>query len=474
MPTHHNYCEFLTQIWEKDPKNAFTVHFVIQGYNLQNMDEDKKNLLGSVTIPPEIIEDIKASVKNITDFKKKIEAYTSQNTTNLLDIILFGAVMLEASDIHFEPQSDQIRLRVRIDGVLQDATFFEKEIYHNLLSRLKLLSKLKINVTDKPQDGRFSIMEENALIEIRTSSLPAEYGESIVMRILNPKNLSLDALGLRQDLYEIFEKEIKKPNGMIIVTGPTGSGKTTTLYAFLMKIQNPEIKIITIEDPIEYHLEGVSQTQVAPEKGYDFSDGLRSIVRQNPDVILVGEIRDLKTATIALQSALTGHLVLSTLHTNDAAGTIPRLIDLGEDPSSIASALKMTIAQRLVRRPCPQCSAMVKPSADELSEIKKGLHGLPKNIEIPKDLDKIKITKAKEGGCAFCNLTGYKGRKGLYEAFLVDDEMEKFILTNPPVSSIKKLAVKKGMVTMYQAGLIEVAMGKTTMEELKKAVEADE
>ena len=315
----------------------------------------------------------------------------------------------------------------------------------------------------------------DSLIEIRTSSLPAEYGESIVMRILNPKNLiGIDGLGLRKDLYKIFEKEIKKPNGMIIVTGPTGSGKTTTLYAFLKKIQSPEIKIITIEDPIEYHLKGISQTQVAPERGYDFSDGLRSIVRQNPDVILVGEIRDLETAKISLQASLTGHLVLSTLHTNDAPGTIPRLIDLGIEPYSIAPALKMAIGQRLVRRVCKKCSSLVAPSADELSEIKKGLKNLSKTVVIPRDFDTIKIVKENEQGCEYCNHTGYKGRKGLYEVFLVDPEMERVILKNPPVSEIKELAIKKGMTTIYQSGLIEIVSGITTFKELSRVVERDE
>ncbi len=374
---------------------------------------------------------------------EKIKSYITQNTTHLLEVILFGAINLEASDIHVEPEEDQTRLRIRLDGVLQDVIFFEENIHRTLVSRLKLLSKLKLNITDKPQDGRFTIEVADLLIEIRTSSLPAEYGESIVMRILNPKSLiGLDALGLRKDLYKIFEKEITKPNGMIIVTGPTGSGKTTTLYAFLMKIQNPEIKIITIEDPIEYHLKGVSQTQVAPDKGYDFSDGLRSIVRQDPDVILVGEIRDLETAKIALQAALTGHLVLSTLHTNDAAGTIPRLVDLGTEPSSIAPALKMAVGQRLVRKVCKKCSTLVKPNSEEFKKLEKGLKNLPKDIEIP-DLAKVKISKAKEKGCESCNFTGYKGRKGLYEAFLIDSEMEKFILTNPPVSSVRELASKK-------------------------------
>ena len=436
--------------------------------------EEAKKLLGSVAVSPEIIEEIEAQVKDIEGFKKKIQEYLAKNVTELLDVILYGAIALDVSDIHVEPQEENARLRIRLDGILQDVVFFEQNTYHHLLSRLKLLSKLKLNIADKPQDGRFTIEVKDILIEVRTSSLPAEYGESIVMRILNPKSLiSLEDLGLRDDLYKTFQKEILKPNGMIIVTGPTGSGKTTTLYAFLKKIQNPEIKIITIEDPTENHLKGISQTQVAPEKGYDFSDGLRSIVRQDPDVILVGEIRDLETAKIALQASLTGHLVLSTLHTNDAAGTIPRLVDLGVDASSIASGLKMAVAQRLLRKVCKKCSTLTAPSSNQLAEIKKGLKNLPKNVKIP-DLDKVKIAKVKEGGCQACNFTGYRGRQGLFEAFLVDSEMEKFILKNPPVSEIRELAIKKGMITMYQSGLIDVILGKTTLEEVTRVVEADE
>jgi len=436
--------------------------------------EETKKILGSVTVSPKIIEEVEAGVKDVLGFKKKIGEYVVENVTELLDVILYGAITLDASDVHIEPQEEEARLRIRLDGILQDVVFFDHDTYHHLLSRLKLLSKLKLNITDKPQDGRFTIEVKDLLIEVRTSSLPAEYGESIVMRILNPKSLiSLEDLGLRDDLYKTFQKEIEKPNGMIIVTGPTGSGKTTTLYAFLKKIQNPEIKIITIEDPIEYHLTGVSQTQVSPEKGYDFSDGLRSIVRQDPDVILVGEIRDLETAKIALQASLTGHLVLSTLHTNDAAGTVPRLLDLGVDSSSIASGLKMAVAQRLVRKVCKKCSTLVSPTAKELSEIKKGLKSLPSSVKIP-DLDKIKIAEVKKEGCEACNFTGYKGRQGLFEAFLVDSEMEKFILTNPPVSSIRELAIKKGMVTMYQSGLIDIVLGITTFDEVARVVEEDE
>ncbi|MBU3895865.1 GspE/PulE family protein [Patescibacteria group bacterium] len=429
---------------------------------MENTSSQK--LLGSVELSSDILKSVKAEVKTIADLSKKIESYLEEKTTDLLDCILASALTLEASDIHFEPQEEEGKLRLRLDGMLHDILMFDLDVYKKLASRIKLLSKIKLNISDKPQDGRFSISADDILVEIRTSSLPSEYGESIVMRVLNPKNLmGLDELGLREDLRTLFNKEIQKPNGMIIVTGPTGSGKTTTLYAFLKKIQNPDIKIITIEDPIEYHMQGVSQTQVAPEKGYDFAEGLRSIVRQDPDVILVGEIRDLETAGIALQAALTGHLVLSTLHTNDAAGTIPRLVDLGAESSSIAPALNMAIAQRLVRKVCHGCSIMVKPTAEEKMELEKNLSGL--KIKIP-SIDKIPKIK----GCQLCNQTGYKGRKGVYEAFLIDDEMERFILTNPPISSVKDLAVKKGMVTMYQGGLIDVLLGTTTIEEVKRVI----
>lgn len=429
-----------------------------------------QKLLGLVTISPEIFERVRKEVANIADLKKKIEEYLNQKITDLFDVILSGVITLEASDIHFEPQEERAKLRIRMDGILHDIMLFDLKTYRSLLSRIKLLSKIKLNIANRPQDGRFSIETGKNPIEIRTSTLPAEYGETVVMRVLNPKNLiGLGDLGLRQDLLELFNKELERLTGMVIVTGPTGSGKTTTLYAFLKKLQNPEIKIITIEDPIEYHLEGISQTQAAPERGYDFSSGLRSIVRQDPDVILVGEIRDLETSKIALQAALTGHLVLSTLHTNDAAGTIPRLIDLGADAASIAPALNVAVAQRLIRKACQKCAGFRKVSEKELAELKEKLKSLPKNIKIP-PLDKnLKVPQTK--GCPACNSTGYKGRTGVFEVLLIDDEVERFILTNPPVSALKDLAVKKGMVTMYQAGLIEVISGKTTFEEVKRMVE---
>ncbi|MFH1180848.1 MAG: GspE/PulE family protein [bacterium] len=403
-------------------------------------------------------------IENVIDLKKEIELSFKEETTKIIETILCGAISLGASDIHIEAEKEEVKLRMRLDGLLQDILFFEKPIYESLLSRIKLLSGIKLNISDRPQDGRFSVKTASSLIEIRASVLPAEEGEAIVLRVLNPKSvMGLDVLGLRKDLLELFKKEIKKPNGMIVVTGPTGSGKTTTLYAFLKEVCRPEIKIITIEDPVEYRLEGVSQTQVAPEKGYDFVSGLRAIVRQDPDVILVGEIRDIETANIGLQSSLTGHLVLTTLHTNDAAGTIFRLINLGANPADLGPAINLIIAQRLVRKICPSCAKFEAPSSQELKKIKIALKKPPKNIKIP-----------KAGQCKKCNFTGYKGRIGIYEAFLVDDEMEKLILKKPSVSEIKELAIKRGMKTIYCDGLIKVLAGITTIEELDRVASEEE
>ena len=276
----------------------------------------------------------------------------------------------------------------------------------------------------------------------------------------------MEQLGLRDDLLKTFREEIKKPNGMIICTGPTGSGKTTTLYAFLQKINKPEIKIITIEDPIEYHLKGVSQSQVDESKGYTFANGLRAIVRQDPDVILVGEVRDKETAEIALQASLTGHLVLSTVHTNDAAGTIARLRALGEEPENIAPSINVAIGQRLVRRVCKKCVKYKKPSALTLKKLKKSLKEFPKETKVPKLDENTKIPIAK--GCRDCSFTGYKGRIGIFEAFKVDDEMEKFILKGPSIAEMRKKAIKKGMIPMRQDGLYKVLKGITTIEEVNR------
>jgi len=421
---------------------------------------------GQVKIEKERFVQIKKNIDNIFDLKKEIEKNLEREITKLLEVILAGSIILDASDLHIEPEREKVKMRFRIDGILHEIILFKPKIYENLLSRIKLLSGIKLNITDRAQDGRFTIILEENPIEIRVSTLPSEYGETSVCRILNPKNLiEIEELGLREDIIDVFKKEIQRPNGMIIITGPTGSGKTTTLYTILKRIQRPEIKIITIEDPIEYHLKGISQTQVNPKKGYDFSNGLKAIIRQDPDVILVGEIRDLETARSAIQAALTGHLVLTTLHTNDAAGVIARLQASGEKLVNIAPALNLTIAQRLVRKVCKKCAKLEKASEEEKKLLKRELKSLPKKIKIP-SLDKIKIPKAK--GCKYCNFTGYKGRTGIFEFFLVDDEMENFILKSPSISDLRKMAEKKGMVTMRKDGLIKVVRGITTIEEVNR------
>jgi len=435
------------------------------------MAENSKKISKELNISPEKSAVLKKEIKNIPALKKKIEQSPKENISDIIQLLLGGSVYLGASDLHIEPEENQAKVRSRIDGVLQDVTTTEKGLYEKLLSRTKLLSGIKLNVTDRPQDGRFSILMEGASVEIRTSTLPSEYGESVVLRILNPKSLiNLEALGLRKDLLALFNKEIKKPNGMVIVTGPTGSGKTTTLYAFLKKIQKPEIKIITIEDPIEYHLKGLSQTQVNPSKGYDFASGLQAIVRQDPDVILVGEIRNSKTCKIALQAALTGHLVLTTLHTNDAAGTVARLISLEGDIKNIGPAINLAVAQRLVRKICKKCVELKTVSPKDLTKIKKSLKTIPGNIKIPKLTKNLKVPEAK--GCKYCNFTGFRGRVGIFEAILINSEMERFILKNPSISAFREEAIKRGMVTIHQDGLIKVLEKTTTIEEIERVTGA--
>jgi len=433
----------------------------------------EQQITEKIEIEKELAEEFAKDIVSIPTLKAKAEELATKDVSSLLKALMFGSIVLDSSDMHIEAVEEGSILRIRVDGVLQEVTTFDTSKHQRIVSRVKLLSGLKLNVEDKPQDGRFSIIlnreDKTEEIEIRVSTLPTEYGETIVMRVLNPKNLiSLEDLGLRKDLYQVFETQSSKPNGMIIVTGPTGSGKTTTLYAFLKKIRNPEIKVVTIEDPIEYHLEGISQTQVNPKKGYDFAAGLKSIVRQDPDAILVGEIRDLETASIALQAALTGHLVLSTLHTNDAAGTIARLQALGEKPVNIAPAINVCIAQRLVRKVCPKCAEMKPISPELLEEIKKGLEGIPQGVDMPEIKEGLLVASPK--GCEHCNMTGYKGRVGIFEAMAIDDEMQDFILTSPSTSALEKLAIKKGMTTMKQDGLIKILKGVTTLEEVKRVV----
>lgn len=420
---------------------------------------------GKIDVSAEKLEEFIKEAKSLDDLKSIFSSITSSKTTRrtseILEIILAGAIGTNSSDIHIEPQEEQVRLRFRLDGVLNDVFKFDLKIFNLFLSRIKLISGLKLNVRDQAQDGRFSVHIKDTEIEIRVSIIPGSYGETIVMRILNPKSISvpLEELGIEKNLYDILMKEIKKPNGMIITTGPTGSGKTTTLYAFLKKVYSPEIKTITLEDPVEYHLKGISQTQIKEEKGYGFAEGLRAILRQDPDVIMVGEIRDLETAKIAMNAALTGHLVFSTLHTNNAAGTIPRLVDLGVNPNIIAPAINIAMAQRLVRKLCDSCKEKTAPTPEEKAKVEKWA---PNSGE-------IFVWRSK--GCPACNNIGYKGRIGIFEAILVDNKMEELILKMPSEMEIAKESEGQGILNMQQDGILKVIKGVTSLDELERVIE---
>lgn len=432
--------------------------------------EKKENIKepeGVINIKETETTQLTEEIKSLADLKDKLAKMT---TTKALDIMIAGALKIKASDIHFEPEEKTIRLRYRLDGMLSDVAGFSPDSYPQILNRIKLLSGLKINVHNSPQDGRFTIRQEKLDIEVRVSILPGAYGENIVMRILDPTAIKqkIEDLGMREDILEAIKTLLKKTTGAILTTGPTGSGKTTTLYAFVKYVNSPDVKIITVEDPVEYHVEGISQTQVNPKAGYTFASGLRSIVRQDPDVILIGEIRDGETAEIAMQAALTGHLVFSTLHTNSAAGAIPRLIDLGVRPVSIAPAINAAMAQRLVRQLCPDCKKKEKIKKEDLELFKKYLSNLPKTISIPEIKEDMEIYYPEK--CDKCNMTGYRGRIGIYEIFEVDSEMEKIILKSPSVSEMEEAMQKRGATTLLQDGLIKAASGVTSVEEVMRVV----
>ena len=421
--------------------------------------------VGSLDISEDELTTLQDQIKNVADLKNQVSAVSA---TKLLEILLAGALKIGASDIHFEPGADATRLRYRLDGVLQDVTAVDTGSYEKVLNRIKVLARLKLNIHSAPQDGRFTIKQQRMDIEVRVSILPSEYGETIVMRLLDPREIkgTLQDLGMRADLLELVKAQLDKPTGAILTTGPTGSGKTTTLYAFVNYLNSTGSKIITIEDPIEYHITGISQTQVEPKKGYTFANGLRAIIRQDPDIILVGEIRDAETADIALQAALTGHLVLSTIHTNDAAGTIPRLIDIGITPQVIAPAIRIAMAQRLIRKLCPKCKKTHPATAEELVKLKTELEPLTKRVKLPIFDANLNIPEAV--GCAVCNNTGYQGRVGVFEAFTITNEMERLILSSPPISAMQELAEKQGMITMRQDAYLKLIEGLTSLDEITR------
>jgi len=479
LAVHNPNNPTLAKLIEDLTSRGFEVQqFLVSEKSLERAFARYKELAASTSAKAGTVSLIDAAFAKLTEkgttraaLSEELESATSEKSltrvTRIVETILAGAFALRASDIHFEPREEDALLRLRIDGLLTDAFLFDAPTYHQINARIKLLSGVKLNITNQAQDGRFSITRPDGAIEMRVSFIPGNYGESIVMRVLDPKatKVSYKELGIHPKLLERLELEIRRSNGMLLTTGPTGSGKTTTLYSFLRELHRPEIKIITIEDPIEYHLDGIVQTQVEGAK-YTFAEGLRSIVRQDLDIIMVGEIRDGATADIAIQAALTGHFVFSTLHTNDAAGTFPRLADLGADPKSFGSAVTVSMAQRLLRKLDPNKKKERPLTDEEKAMIVKVFEPLTDKTLIPEKIETVWEPVPTEDG-----ETGYKGRIGLYEAIFMDDELAEFLRDNPPANQIAKLASKQGYLTMAQDGIIKALAGVTSLSEVAATID---
>lgn len=440
-------------------------------------------LYDKLPIPKEIIygyrieeEDLARYEKEITDWTELQSKISKVNTTDVITLMIGAALKASVSDVHVEAEEEDVKIRFRVDGRLRDAATLPKTAWKQIIGRLKLLAGVKINIDDVPQDGRITIYLTNEKIDIRVSFLPTAFGESVVMRLLRPKAIALefDNLGIRGLALERLIAEIEKPNGMIITTGPTGSGKTTTLYAILKKLNKQDVKIITLEDPIEYKLVGINQSQIDHSKNYDFAKGLRSILRQDPDIVMVGEIRDTETAEIAIQAALTGHLVVSTIHTNSAAGTIPRFMSMGVKPFLLAPAINAVIGQRLVRRLKPEMSIPAKLSEAKLKQIKEILGTIPKESGYAVDLAKLNFMEPDPAKVTDTD-DGYKGRVGIYEIFTMTPDIEDIVLSGGDISEykIQEIAASHGMLTMAQDGLLKALDGLTSVDEVLAVANID-
>ncbi|MBI1978401.1 MAG: Flp pilus assembly complex ATPase component TadA [Candidatus Omnitrophica bacterium] len=417
----------------------------------------------------DILGDLDPDSVQVVDRDKvaeETESYKADDApvVRMVNLIFQEAIKSRASDIHFEPYAKKLSIRFRVDGALHEAFSPPRTMYGSILTRIKIISNLDITEKRLPQDGRFKAKFENREIDFRVSVLPTYHGEKAVLRVLDKTNIKtgLDTLGFSQESIKKFQESIKRPYGMVLVTGPTGSGKSTTLYSILNQVNTKDRNIMTIEDPVEYQIHGITQTQVNPDIGLTFASGLRSLLRQSPDIILVGEIRDGETADIAVKAALTGHLVFSTLHTNDAAGAITRLVDMGVEPFLISSSLIATTAQRLMRRICNNC----KERADVSKEI---LERLPLDQKWARD-----VQAYRGAGCDRCKKTGYRGRLAVMEILVTDDEVQKMIIENKSSNEINELACKKGMVPLFQNALFSFRDGHTTLEEVLRVTTSGE
>ena len=437
-----------------------------------------KNILNKYKTPKrevgKALEELEAELKvkkvpRLVEIEKMVE---EAPISKMVAVILKYGVEGEASDIHIEPLKDKLRVRFRTLGVLHSSIFLPLRLLPAIVSRIKILANLRIDETRIPQDGRFSTRVEDRDIDFRVSTFPTTMGEKVAIRILDPRIglKKFEELGLSGRNFEVVKTAIEKPYGMILSSGPTGCGKTTTQYAFLQILNKEGVNIVTLEDPVEYFIEGINQSQVRPEIGYDFSRGLRQIVRQDPDIVMVGEIRDQETAALVTHAALTGHIVLSTLHTNNALGVIPRLIDLGVQPFLLPPALSIAIAQRLVRKLCPKCKKKIKPKKEVRDLILKEIDNLPekvkKEIKIPESL-----TVFEPVGCRDCHNTGYSGRIALFEILEMTPHLAEIILKEPSETKILEEAKRQGMLTMKQDGILKVLDGITTIEEVLRVAE---
>jgi type IV pilus assembly protein PilB len=449
-----------------------TVSFEASDYTME--DDKTAPLDGGVMLDDDLVdvEDFDSLVHGAVDNVEVIETQLQLDETGemegpiikIVNGILIKAIKIGASDIHFEPYEKSFRVRYRLDGVLRKDMLLPLQIRNAIISRLKIMAKLDIAEKRLPQDGRIKLrMGKGREMDFRVSSLPVLFGEKVVLRLLDKAALQLDMtkLGFEEDSLTEFQNAIHKPVGMILVTGPTGSGKTTTLYSALSELNKESENIMTAEDPIEYNFMGINQVQMHEDIGLTFASALRSFLRQDPDIIMVGEIRDFETAQIAVQSALTGHLVLSTVHTNDAPGTITRLIDMGIEPFLISSAVILILAQRLIRKTCMDCREPTKVHPQLLIDL-----GVP-----PDEAKSFTVYKGK--GCTICNGTGYKGRLGLYEVMTMKEEIKELVLARASASEIKKEAIRLGMKTLRQSGITKVKSGMTTIEEVLRSTMED-
>lgn len=474
-PSRDDVRDFLTKLGD-------TLHVKISVYVTSQQSFDsafsmyaklpkiKEVIHGGIKITQEDIKKYEEVIHDIKNFQKILDTKISMSEFEKILTIL--AFTTGSSDIHIEAEEQDIKIRLRIDGILHDIGTLPASEWKHVINRLKETAQVKITITDRPQDGRFTLFLDDQKTDIRFSTLPTSYGESVVMRILRStvEGFDFKDLGLSSYTAQALQKEIEKPNGMIITTGPTGSGKTTTLYAILNTLNSPEVKIITLEDPVEYKLKGINQSQIDSSKGYSFASGLRSILRQDPDIVMVGEIRDLETADIAINAALTGHIVLSTIHTNSAAGAIPRFLAMGAKGFLLAPALNCMIGQRLVRKLCQSCKKEVSLDVEKMDRVQKELAALSPHADIKIDLEQLHFFNAS--GCEQCHGIGYKGRIGIYEIMSLSQELEEHILTGDVSQYVlEEIAIKAGMIKMVQDGLLRALEGVTSVDEVFSVTE---